>query len=201
MRAGYNRCSFGFRHLPCFGLPWFGGFLIPWVRIVDHLIHEEIREADRHRVGLIVTGVLPLADKLLERLGNRFLVGILVVGDQTLDRLGVDVEEFLATKSPGVEIGYADNLAENLHGLAGGGDIQERTLADNGGVRVLGEQAAEFGRNLGKLFPVAFLSAGVGRLVVEVGCLLYCRPAVLRVIPQDGEPGTLHREVTCDNFH
>lgn len=174
-------------------------FLRVWT--VDHFLLDQIRYADGDRVGLVVAGVIMLADKLIQRLRDFFLLGVVVVCYKFLNSLWGDIDKLLITKSPGIQIGHADNLAENLYRLAGCRDIQQCAFTDNGCVRMIGEQTPKFGRDLGQLLSVALLLPGVGGLVVDITCLLHGCFALLRIIPQDRKARALHGEVACDNIH
>ena len=182
---------------------WFGLWL--WlflIRIVDHFMLDQPRDAYSHGVGLIITGVLALADELRQGFGHVFLLGKAVAGDGLLDSLGVDLVELATAKAPGVKIGDADHLVQDLDRIrivilrtAMTDNNGQRLFADDGSERNPGQQTPKLGRDLGKNLSVAFLLAGIV-LVVDVRCLLYLDFPAIGIIPQDGKAGTVIGEIT-----
>lgn len=85
------------------------------IRIIDHAFANQPRHADGNRIGFIVAGIIPLADKLRERRSNLGLFGGVIASHQFLDSLWRYLSKLALTESIGIKIGDADNLVKNFN--------------------------------------------------------------------------------------
>ena len=107
-----------------------------WIWIVEHTLLDQPSNTDRDSIRFVIAGVFPCAYKLLKSQSDLFFLGIVVICDELFNRFWRNIDKLFVTKSPCVQIGHADNLAENLDSFSGCRDVQKSAFPDNGCVRI-----------------------------------------------------------------